>query len=135
MRRWIVTNEDTKIEEAFKKCADVRLPADFADRLVKRVQADRKRRRKASVKSDFIRIALVAASLTLLLGFVPGVLDRSRDRRTEIAVHCDEIRAAGATLPQDSQLNALAFLGFCREVIRRRVRPLLARGRRREEEQ
>ena len=131
-----MTDEDAKIEKALKKCADAHLPDDFADRLVKRIRESKEREeKKTSLKSVFTRIALVAASLTLLLGFVPGVIDRSSDGRTQTAAHCDEIRAVNPTLPQDSQLNALVFLGLCRDIIRRRVRSLLVRGRKREEEE
>lgn len=131
-----MTDEDAKIEKALRKCADVHLPDDFADRLVKRIRENREcEEKKTSPKSAFTRIALVAASLTLLLGFVPGVLDHTSSRQAQVVAHCDEIRAARPTLPQDSQLNTLAFLGFCREVIRRRVRSLLVRGRKREEEE
>lgn len=131
-----MTDEDAKIEKALKKCADAHLPDDFADRLVKRIRESKEgEEKKSSLRSVFVRIALVAASLTLLLGFVPGVFDRSPDGRTQAAAHCDEIRAVDPTLPQDSQLDVLAFLGFCREVIRRRARSLLVRGRKREEEE
>lgn len=131
-----MTDEDAKIEDALRTCADVQLPDDFADRLVKRIR-DRgahEDEKKTPGGTVFARIALVAASLTLLLGFVPGALDRSSGQRMQSAVPCDEIRAMDPALPQDSQLNALAFLGFCREVIRRRVRSFLERGRKREEE-
>ena len=131
-----MTDEDIKIEESLKRCADAHLPGDFAERLVKRIREGKEcEEKKAPLGSVFTRIALVAASLTLLLGFVPGILDRAPDSRTRVVAHCDEIRATDSTLPQDGQLNALAFLGFCREVIRRRVRTLFARGRKREEEE
>ena len=131
-----MTDEDTKIERALRKCAEVHLPDDFADRLVKRIcESGECGEKKEHPGSVFTRIALVAASLTLLLGFVPGVLDRSPGGRTRVVAHCDEIRAVNPTLPQDGQLNALAFLGFCREAIRRRVRSLAVRGRKREEEE
>lgn len=131
-----MTDEDTKIEKALRKCADVHLPDDFADRLVKRICESKEcGEKKASFKSVFTRIVLVAASLTLLLGFAPGVLDRSPDGQTQVVAHCDKIRALNPAFPQDGQLNALAFLGFCREVVRRRVRAFLVRSRRREEEE
>ena len=131
-----MTDEDSKIETALRKCADVHLPDDFAERLVKRIRESREcEEKKTSLKSVFTRIALIAASLMLLLGFVPGVLDHTSNRKTQVVAHCDEIRAVNPMLPQDSQLNALAFLGFCREVIRRRVRALLVRRRKREEEE
>ena len=129
-----MTEEDRKVTEAFKSCADVRLPDDFADRLVQCIR-ENKEAKKASLKAVFTRIALVAASLTLLLGFVPNVFDQSGERRTEIVAQCDEIRPANTALPQDTRLNALALLGFCREAIRRRARSLLVRSRKREDEE
>ena len=126
-----MTDEDTRIEKALRKCADARLPEGFAERLVKRIRENKEsEERKTSLKSGFARIALVAASMTLLLGFVPGVLDHTPDRQAR-----DEIRAVDPTSPQDCQLSALAFLGFCREAIRRRMRSLLVRSRKREEEE
>lgn len=130
-----MTDEDTRIEEALKKCADVHLPDGFADRLVKRILEARKcEEKKAALKCVLARIALVAASVTLLFGFVPGAFDRFQGTRTEVVAQCDGLRAATPAPPQDSQLNALAFLGLCREVVRRRVRSLLVRGRKREDE-
>lgn len=131
-----MTDEDNKIEKALRKCAGVHLPEDFADRLVKRIRESRVcEEKKTSLKSVFTRIALVAASLTLLLGFIPGAFDHPSNRQAQVVAHCDEIRAVDPMLPQDSQLNALAFLGFCREVIRRRVRSLFVRSRKREEDE
>ena len=133
-----MTDEDTRIEKALRKCADARLPEGFADRLVKRIRENKEsEERKTSLKSGFARFALVAASITLLLGFVPGVLvlDHAPARQARVAAHGDEIRAVNPTSPQDCQLNALAFLGFCREAIRRRMRSLLVRSRKREEEE
>ena len=131
-----MTDEDTRIEKALRKCADARLPEGFAERLVKRIRENKEsEERKTSLKSGFARIALVAASMTLLLGFVPGVLDHAPARQARVAAHGDEIRAVNPTSPQDCQLNALAFLGFCREAIRRRMRSLLVRSRKREEEE
>lgn len=129
-------NEETKVVEAFQRCADVRLPEDFADRLVQRVRESKAAEGKeTSIKTVFARIALVAASLTMLLGFVPNVLNQPSDRHAAIVAHFDEIRPVSHTAPQDSQLTTLAFLGFCREVIRRRVRSLLVRSRKREDEE
>lgn len=131
-----MTDEDNKIEKALRKCADVHLPDDFADRLVKRIRESREcEEKKTSLKSVFTRIALIAASLTLLLGFVNGAIGYASNGQAQVVAHGDEIRAVNPMLPQDSQLNALAFLGFCREVIRRRVRYLLVRSRKREEEE
>lgn len=131
-----MTDEDNKIEKALRKCADAHLPDDFADRLVKRIRESREcEEEKTSLKSVFTRIALIAASLTLLLGFVNGAIGYASNGQAQVAAHGDEIRAVNPMLPQDSQLNALAFLGFCREVIRRRVRSLLVRSRKREEEE
>ena len=127
-------DEEKKVEEAFQTCANVRLPDDFAVRLVTRIRESKESEGKdVSIRTVFARIALVAASLTLLLGFVPNVLDQSSDR-LEIVAHCDEIRPANQTVPQDSHLTTLAFLGICREAIRRRVRSLLVRSRKREDE-
>lgn len=133
-----MTDDEMKIVEAFGKCADARLPDDFADRLVKRIRTGKDPEGEKSPlipqpHPSSLHLALVAASLTLLLGFVPNVLDTSSDRPTPIVAHCDEIRPASRTLPQDGQLNTLAFLGFCREAIRRRVRMFLLRNRKRED--
>ena len=85
-------DEEKKVEEAFLTCANVRLPDDFAVRLVTRIRESKESEGKdVSIRTVFARIALVAASLTLLLGFVPNVLDQSSDR-LEIVAHCDEIR-------------------------------------------
>ena len=131
-----MTDDDTKLEDALKKCAQVHLPDDFADRLVVRIrEGETGDEKKSSPKSVFSRLALIAASLTLLLGFVPGAFNSSSDNRRTVVVPCAEIRSVSHTLPQDSQLNALAFLGFCREVVRHRVRSLLVRCRKREEEE
>ena len=98
-------DEEKKVEEAFLTCANVRLPDDFADRLVTRIRESKESEGKnVSIRTVFARIALVAASLTLLLGFVPNVLDQSSDR-LEIVAHCDEIRPANQTMPQDSHLT------------------------------
>lgn len=131
-----MTDEETKVAEAFQKCANVRLPDDFADRLVKHIREDKDPAgQKTSLPTVFTRIALVAASLTLLLGFVPNAFDDSSKDRSVIVAHCDEIRPVNPAMPQDGQLNALALLGFCREIIRRRVRSFLTRSRKREEEE
>lgn len=130
-----MTEEEKKVAEGFRKCANARLPEDFADRLVKRIrESEEDGGKDASHGTVFARIALVAASLTLLLGFVPNAFDRTSDRRTEIVARCDEIRSADPALPQDSQLTTLAFLGFCREALRRRARSFLVRSRKREDE-
>ena len=129
-----MTEDEKKAVETFRKCADARLPDDFADRLVRRVlEGDGKPETKA-IKTVFARIALVAASLTLVLGFVPNVLETRTDKDAALVVWCDEIRPVSHTLPQDNQLSALGFLGFCREMIRRRVKPLVERLRKREDE-
>lgn len=129
-----MTDEEAKVVEAFQQCANVRLPDDFADRLVKRIREDKaKEAQKSSFKTAFTRIVLIAASLTLLLGFAPNVFDRPSAGRPEKVAHVDEIRSVNHALPQDSQLDALAILGLCREVVRRRVRTFLVRLRKREE--
>ena len=130
-----MTEDEKKIAAAFRKCADVRLPDDFADRLIRRIREKKDEKNESkSIKTVFTRIALIAASLTLLLGFVPNVLEPRTDKDAALVAHYDEIRPVNHTLPQDSQLNALAFLGFFREVIRRRVKPLVERFRKREDE-
>ena len=132
-----MTEDEKKIVEAFGKCADARLPDDFADRLVSRIRekSQPSPATKHQVPSTILtRIALIAASLTLLLGFVPNVLEPRTGKDAALVAHYDEIRPANHTLPQDNQLNALAFLGFCREIIRRRVKPLVQRFRKREDE-
>ena len=129
-----MTGDEKKVAEAFRKCADVRLPDDFADRLACRIREKEERRKSESFRSAFARIALVAASLALLLGFVPNMMETRTDWGAAPAAHGDEIRPAAHTLPQDSQLNALALLGLCHEAIRRRVKPLVNRFRRRKDE-
>ena len=129
-----MTEDEKKIAEAIRKCADARLPDDFADRFVRHVCEKESKDESKSVGSVFAHIAILAASVTLLLGFVPNVLEtRTEDKSARVA-RCDEIRAAGHTVPQDSQLNTLALLGFCREAIRRGMKPFVRRFRRREDE-
>ena len=132
-----MTEDEKKVVEAFQKCADVRLPDDFADRLVRRIREERHQApdtKHQAPSTIFTRMALVAASLTLVLGFVPNVLENPADKKAALVARCDEIRPVSHTLPQDSQLTTLAFLGFCREAIRRRMKPLVQRFRRREDE-
>ena len=65
-------------------------------------------------------------SVTLLLGFVPGVFERDDAGRDVRIVHFDEIRPTDPNrVPSDFQLTGLAMFGFCREAIRRRVKPLV----------
>ena len=130
-----MTDDDAKIEEALKKCTEAHLPDDFADRLVERIRKGETPDGKSAVRGVFVRIALVAASLTLLLGFVPNVFESQTDVHAHVVAHKDEIRPMGSPLSQDSQLNVLAFLGFFRDVIRRRVKPLTERHRRRRDEE
>ena len=81
------------------------------------------------------RVVLVAASVTLLLGFVPGVFEHSDAGREVRVVQCDAIRPTDPNgLPSDFQLNGLALFGFCREAIRCRVKSLLMRSLKREDE-
>lgn len=128
-------DEEVKIAKAFAQCADVRLPDGFADRLVARlVELNGFETKNTSLKKVFSRMVLVAASLTLLLGFVPVVMDRSPDRQAELVAAVDEIRPLPPQESQEGQFNALALLGFCREVIRRRVRLIFERSSRRDEE-
>lgn len=128
-----MTEDEKRIAEAVRKCVDARLPDDFADRLVKRIRESK--RKTKPLKTVFARMVLIAASLTLLLGFVSNAGNSSSARSSEIVAQFDEIRPADHTLPQDSQLNALALLGFCREVIRRRTKLLSELFRRREDEE
>lgn len=128
-----MTEDEKRIAEAVRKCVDARLPDDFADRLVKRIRESK--RKTKPLKTVFARMVLIAASLTLLLGFVSNAGNSSSERSSEIVAQFDEIRPADHTLPQDSQLNALALLGFCREVIRRRTKLLSELFRRREDEE
>ena len=122
-----MTEDEKKIAEAIRKSVDVRLPEDFADRLVQRI-----REGKEDVKDHGVlckglaRVVLVAASVTLLLGFVPTVFERDDAGRDVRIVHFDEIRPSDPNrIPSDFQLNGLALFGFCREAIRRRVKPLV----------
>ena len=131
-----MTEDEKKIAEAIRKSVDVRLPEDFADRLVQRIREGEKNPRDRGVLGKGLaRVVLVAASVTLLLGFVPTVFDRSDAGREVRVVQCDAIRPSDPNrVPSDFQLNGLALFGFCREAIRRRVKSLLVRSRKREDE-
>ena len=122
-----MTDDEQKIAEAIRRSVDVRLPEDFADRLVQRICEEKKDPRDRGVLGKGLsRVVLVAASVTLLLGFVPGVFDRNDAGRDVQIVHFDEIRPSDPNrVPSDFQLNGLALFGFCREAIRRRVKPLV----------
>ena len=122
-----MTEDEKKIAEAIRRSVDVRLPEDFADRLVQRIREGKKDAKDRGVLGKGLaRVVLVAASVTLLLGFVPGVFERNDAGRDARIVHFDEIRPADPNrMPSDSQLNGLAMFGFCREAIRRRVKPLV----------
>ena len=122
-----MTEDEKKIAEAIRRSVDVRLPEDFADRLVQRICEEKKDPRDRGVLGKGLaRVVLVAASVTLLLGFVPGVFDRNDAGRDVRIVHFDEIRPTDPNrVPSDFQLNGLALFGFCREAIRRRVKPLV----------
>ena len=115
------------IAEAIRKSVDVRLPEDFADRLVQRIREGKKDAKDHGVLGKGLaRVVLVAASVTLLLGFVPTVFDHSDAGREVRVVQCDSIRPTDPNrVPSDFQLNGLALFGFCREAIRRRVKPLV----------
>ena len=106
---------------------DVRLPEDFADRLVQRIRVGKKDAKDRGVLGRWLaRVVLVAASVTLLLGFVPTVFERDDAGRDVRIVHFDEIRPSDPNrMPSDFQLNGLALFGFCREAIRRRMKPLV----------
>ena len=122
-----MTEDEKKIAEAIRKSVDVRLPEDFADRLVQRIREGKKDVKDHGVLGKGLaRVVLVAASVTLLLGFVPTVFERDDAGRDVRIVHFDEIRPSDPNrVPSDSQLNGLALFGFCREAIRRRVKPLV----------
>ena len=122
-----MTEDEKKIAEAIRRSVDVRLPEDFADRLVRRFREGEKNPRDRGVLGKGLaRVVLVAASVTLLLGFVPGVFERDDAGRDVRIVHFDEIRPTDPNrMPSDFQLNGLALFGFCREAIRRRVKPLV----------
>ena len=122
-----MTEDEKKIAEAIRKSVDVRLPEDFADRLVQRIREGKKDVKGHGVLcKGLARVVLVAASVTLLLGFVPTVFERDDAGRDVRIVHFDEIRPSDPNrMPSDFQLNGLALFGFCREAIRRRVKPLV----------
>ena len=122
-----MTEEEKKIAEAIRRSVDVRLPEDFADRLVQRIREGKKDAKDRGVLGrGLARAVLVAASVTLLLGFVPTVFERDDAGRDVRIVHFDEIRPSDPNrMPSDFQLNGLALFGFCREAIRRRVKPLV----------
>ena len=122
-----MTDDEKKIAEAIRRSVDVRLPEDFADRLVQRIREGKNDAKDRGVLGrGLARIVLVAASVTLLLGFVPTVFERDDAERDVRIVHFDEIRPSDPNrMPSDFQLNGLALFGFCREAIRRRVKPLV----------
>ena len=122
-----MTDDEKKIAEAIRRSVDVRLPEDFADRLVQRIREGKKDAKDHGVLGrGLARVVLVAASVTLLLGFVPAVFDRSDAGRDIRVAQCDSIRPSDPNrMPSDFQLNGLALFGFCREAIRRRVKPLV----------
>ena len=123
-----MTEDEKKIAEAIRRSIDdVRLPEDFADRLVQRIREEKNDSQARGVLGKGLaRVVLVAASVTLLLGFVPTVFDHSEEGREVRVANCDTIRPSDPNkVPSDFQLNGLALFGFCREVIRRRVKPLV----------
>lgn len=122
-----MTEDEKKIAEAIRRSVDVRLPEDFADRLVQRIREGKKDVKDHGVLcKGLARVVLVAASVTLLLGFVPTVFDHSEEGREVLVAKCDTIRPSEPNrMPSDFQLNGLALFGFCREAIRRRVKPLV----------
>ena len=131
-----MTDDEKKLAEAIRRSVDARLPEDFADRLVQRIrEGDESPRDRGVLGKGLARVVLVAASVTLLLGFVPTVFDHSDTERNARVAQCDSIRPSDPNgVPSDFQLNGLALFGFCREAIRRRVKPLLVRSRKREDE-
>ena len=122
-----MTEDEKKIAEAIRKSVEVRLPEDFADRLVQRIREGKKDPCDCGViGKGLARAVLIAASVTLLLGFVPAVFDHSDVGRDARVVQCDSIRPSDPNrVPSDFQLTGLALFGFCREAIRRRVKPLV----------
>ena len=122
-----MTEDEKKIAEAIRRSMDVRLPEDFADRLVQCIREGKKDSHDRGVLGKGLaRVVLVAASVTLLLGFVPTVFERNDAGRDVRIVHFDEIRPTDPNrVPSDFQLTGLALFGFCREAIRRRVKPLV----------
>ena len=131
-----MTDVEKKIAEAIRRSVDVRLPEDFADRLVQRIREGKNDAKDRGVLGrGLARVVLVAASVTLLLGFVPTVFDHSEAERDARVAQCDSIRPSDPNrMPSDFQLNGLALFGFCREAIRRRVKSILVRSRKREDE-
>ena len=141
-----MTEDEKKIAEAIRRSVDVRLPEDFADRLVQRIREGKKevpsfakatedRKDCGVLGKGLARVVLVAASVTLLLGFIPTVFDHPDSGRDVRIVHFDEIRPSDPSrVPSDSQLTGLAMFGICREAIRRRVKPLVQRFCKRREE-
>ena len=120
-----MTDDEKKIAEAIRRSVDVRLPEEFADRLVQRIR-EGKKDGSGVLGKGLARVVLVAASVTLLLGFVPTVFDHSDAGRDARVVQCDSIRPSDPNgVPSDFKLNGLALFGFCREAIRRRVKPLV----------
>ena len=122
-----MTEDEKKIAEAIRRSVNVRLPEDFADRLVQRIRVGEKSPRDRGVLGKGLaRVVLVAASVTLLLGFVPTVFERNDAECNARVAQCDSIRPSDSNgMPSDFQLNGLALFGFCREAIRRRVKPLV----------
>ena len=122
-----MTEDEKKITEVIRRSVDVRLPEDFTDRLVRRIREGKKDSKDCGVLGKGLaRVVLVAASVTLLLGFVPTVFDHSDEGCDARVAQCDSIRPTDSNrVPSDFQLNGLALFGFCREAIRRRVKPLV----------
>lgn len=120
-----MTEDEKSISEAFASCKDARLPDDFADRLARRIRENGENPANKTIKTTFARLALIAASTTLILGFVPGTFDGDRHHRGAVVANCDTLRPMETSHPENYQLNGLAFLGFCHEVIRRRFKPLV----------
>ena len=122
-----MTEDEKKIAEAIRRSVDVRLPEDFADRLVQRIREGKNDPRDRGVLGKGLaRVVLVAASVTLLLGFVPVVFEHDDAGREARVAQCDSIRPSDPNrVPSDFQLNGLALFGFCREAIRRRLKPLV----------
>lgn len=129
-----MTEDEKSIVEALASCKDARLPDDFADRLARRIRENGEKPANKTIKTTFTRLALIAASATLILGFVPGTFDGDRHQDGAVVANCDILRPTETSHPENYQLNGLAFLGFCHEVIRRRFKPLVRAFQKREDD-
>lgn len=139
-----MTEGEKRIADALRACGEVHLPDDFADRLVARLRAREDETSSAEgtptkpVKghlNPFARIVLLAASVTLLLGFVPIVFEARTPKGEQVAQTCDQLRSVERPSHPENKLTGWMILGFCREAFRRRVKPFLQRTRRRKDDE